>query len=230
MILRAFNAILKIAIDGPYSTTSRRIFDSEHVILIAGGIGVTPFASILQSLWFKYSKSLKTCPSCKHQWYDRLEQKKLRRVDFIWVNRDYQAFEWFIELLGQLELQQINSKSERFINIHLFMTSAKVEQEIKPLEMPDFDKNGQIESKIEDFALKLNPGRPDFDKVNLNFSYSSKKIPFKHIVLFFKIFDEISSKKIGKDVDVFFCGNREFARTVQKKCYNYKFKFFKEIF
>jgi predicted ferric reductase len=72
--------LLKIAIDGPYSTASRRIFDSEQVILIAGGIGVTPFASILQSLWFKYSKSLKTCPSCDHQWYDILEQKKLRRV------------------------------------------------------------------------------------------------------------------------------------------------------
>ena len=70
----------KIAIDGPYSTSSRRIFDTEQVILIAGGIGVTPFASILQSLWFKYSKSLKTCPQCTHQWYDRLEQKKLKRV------------------------------------------------------------------------------------------------------------------------------------------------------
>ena len=108
---------------------------------------------------------MKTCPNCKHQWYDRLEQKKLRRVDFIWVNRDYQAFEWFIELLGQLELQQINCTSERFINIHLFMTSAKTAQEIKPLDMPDFDKNGQIESKLKDFVLKLNPGRPDFDTV-----------------------------------------------------------------
>ncbi len=45
------------------------------------------------------------------------------------------------------------------------MTSAKVVQEIKPLESPDFDKQGQIESKLDDFVFKLNPGRPDFDKV-----------------------------------------------------------------
>lgn len=145
------------------------------MILIAGGIGVTPFASILQSLWFKYSKSLKTCSKCDHQWYDQLEQKNLKRVDFIWVNRDYQAFEWFIELLGQLELQQINSNnSERFIGIHLYMTSASDVQELKPLDNPDFDKKGQIQSKMDDFSLKLNPGRPDFDQVKM--IYEDKKI------------------------------------------------------
>lgn len=130
---------------------------------------MTPFASILQSLWFKFSKSLKTCSNCNHQWYDQLDKKNLKRVDFIWVNRDYQSFEWFIELLGQLELQQINSnKDKRFIGMHLYMTSAKTVQEIKPLDNPDFDKNGQIESKMDDFVLKLNPGRPDFDKVIKN--------------------------------------------------------------
>lgn len=88
------------------------------------------------------------------------------------------------------------------------MTSAKVVQEIKPLESPDFDKNGQIESKINDFVFKINPGRPDFDT----------------------IFDEISSNKKGKEIDVFFCGNREFGRFVQKKSLDHKFKFFKEYF
>ena len=81
------------------------------------------------------------------------------------MNRDYQSFEWFIELLGQLELQQINSKAERFIGIHLYMTSAKVVQEIKPMDNPCFEKKGQIESKLDDFVFKLNPGRPDLDFV-----------------------------------------------------------------
>ena len=123
----------------------------------------------MQSLWFKYSKSLKTCNKCEHQWYDSMDEKKLKRVDFVWVNRDYQSFEWFIELLGQIELQQLNSSQngERFIGMHLYMTSSKVVQEIKPLENPEFDKKGQIESKIDDFSIKLIPGRPDFEKVFL---------------------------------------------------------------
>jgi hypothetical protein len=137
--------------------------DSEQAILVAGGIGVTPFASILQSLWFKYSNSLKTCSNCNHQWYEEIKQNKLKKVDFIWVNRDFQAFEWFIELLGELELQQLNSR--RFITIHLYMTSAKAIQEIRPLENPDFNMHGQIESKVEDFSVKLLPGRPDIKRV-----------------------------------------------------------------
>ena len=45
------------------------------------------------------------------------------------------------------------------------MTSAKAIQEIKPLENPDFNMRGQIESKVEDFSLKLLPGRPNIQKV-----------------------------------------------------------------
>ncbi len=41
---------IRIYVDGPFGTASRRILDSEHAVLIAAGIVVTPFASILQSL------------------------------------------------------------------------------------------------------------------------------------------------------------------------------------
>jgi len=76
-----FFLLKKISIDGPYGTASRRIFNSEHAVLIAGGIGVTPFASILQSLWFKYTKSLIHCPKCDHEWYKDIDEKKLKKVN-----------------------------------------------------------------------------------------------------------------------------------------------------
>ena len=63
---------------------------------------MTPFASILQSLWYKYSRSLKKCSNCSHEWYDKLDLKKFSKVDFIWTNRDFGAFEWFIQLLGEI--------------------------------------------------------------------------------------------------------------------------------
>jgi len=43
----------QIYIDGPYGTPSTRIFQAEHAVLIGAGIGVTPFASILQSIMMK---------------------------------------------------------------------------------------------------------------------------------------------------------------------------------
>ena len=80
---------IKVQIDGPFGTASGRILDSEHAVLISAGIGVTPFASILQSLWFKYSQSLKKCPKCSHEWYDKIIMKSFKKVDFIWTNRYY---------------------------------------------------------------------------------------------------------------------------------------------
>jgi hypothetical protein len=55
---------LKVLIDGPYGTPSQHIFDSEHAVLIASGIGITPFASILQSLMYRYRRAKATCPHC----------------------------------------------------------------------------------------------------------------------------------------------------------------------
>ena len=40
--------------DGPYGTPTRDIFQTEHAVLIGSGIGVTPYASILQSMMYKY--------------------------------------------------------------------------------------------------------------------------------------------------------------------------------
>lgn len=51
---------LEIFIDGPYGAPSSHIFRAQHAILIGTGIGVTPFASILQSIMHRYWKGLKT--------------------------------------------------------------------------------------------------------------------------------------------------------------------------
>ena len=30
----------------------------------------------------------------------------LKKVDFFWINRDQKSFEWFVNLLSQLEMEQ----------------------------------------------------------------------------------------------------------------------------
>lgn len=119
-------------------------------------------------------RSLKVCRSCQYQWYDDFELKSLKKVDFIWVNRDFDAFEWFIELLGEITLQQNRLDDEPFIEIHLYMTSAKVAQEISIVDskkVDDLKKKALLkelnEEKNKNFSLKLNPGRPNLTKVFL---------------------------------------------------------------
>ena len=49
---------LDIYIDGPFGSPSSNIYRAEHAVLIGTGIGVTPFASILQSIAHRYSFAL----------------------------------------------------------------------------------------------------------------------------------------------------------------------------
>jgi hypothetical protein len=58
----------QIYLDGPYGAPSSHIFRAQHAVLIATGIGVTPFASILQSIMHRYWKARHCCPKCKFSW------------------------------------------------------------------------------------------------------------------------------------------------------------------
>jgi NAD(P)H-flavin reductase len=41
-------------IDGPFGAASEEVFDFKTVMLVGGGIGVTPFASILKHIRYTY--------------------------------------------------------------------------------------------------------------------------------------------------------------------------------
>jgi predicted ferric reductase/Ca2+-binding EF-hand superfamily protein len=108
LVERQPNAALTAFVDGPYGTPSARIFASRVAVLIGGGIGVTPFASVLESIvWRANGQSAR--PS------------SLEKAYFFWLNRDQYSFEWFAELLGALERQDTRG----LLEIHLCMTGAR---------------------------------------------------------------------------------------------------------
>lgn len=47
-------------------------------------------------------------------------------MDFFWINRDQRSFEWFVQILSQLEIEQAEKGSamERFLDMHMYITSA----------------------------------------------------------------------------------------------------------
>lgn len=63
---------MQVSIEGPYGTPTRAIFRAQHAVLIGAGIGVTPFASILQSVINRYRLSKQRCPKCEHIWTESL--------------------------------------------------------------------------------------------------------------------------------------------------------------
>ncbi|MGH7441000.1 MAG: EF-hand domain-containing protein [Polyangiaceae bacterium] len=80
-------------VDGPYGSPSEHVFESRFAVLVGAGIGVTPFASILESVVLRANRTGERPAAL-----DRLE-----RAHFFWLNRDGYSFEWFAALLAELE-------------------------------------------------------------------------------------------------------------------------------
>lgn len=66
-----------VMIDGPYGSASEDAFEYEAAILVGAGIGVTPFASILKTIWYRMQSSY--------------GEERLKSVYFIWICRDKQV-------------------------------------------------------------------------------------------------------------------------------------------
>ena len=126
---------LEIYVDGPYGAPSSHIFRAQHAVLVGTGIGVTPFASILQSIMIRYWKGRHTCPNCNYEWSSEIPVTimNLKKVDFFWINRDQKSFEWFVNLLTQLEIEQaeLGGAMERFLDMHMYITSALQKTDMK---------------------------------------------------------------------------------------------------
>uniref|UniRef100_A0A8C9J9E3 NADPH oxidase 2 n=1 Tax=Panthera tigris altaica TaxID=74533 RepID=A0A8C9J9E3_PANTA len=95
----------KIAVDGPFGTASEDVFSYEVVMLVGAGIGVTPFASILKSVWYKYCNNATNL--------------RLKKIYFYWLCRDTHAFEWFADLLQLLENPMLGSG---FLSYNIYLT------------------------------------------------------------------------------------------------------------
>ncbi|KAG9488993.1 hypothetical protein GDO78_005147 [Eleutherodactylus coqui] len=204
---------LQCYIDGPFGTPSRRIFTSDHAVLIGAGIGITPFASILQSIMYRYRMRKQNCPNCKYSWCETLKdnEMKLRKVDFIWINRDQKFFEWFVSLLTKLELDQADEEPDgRFLEMHMYMTSALSKNDMKAIGLQmalDLLAKKEERDSITGLKTRTQPGRPDWSKV----------------------FQKIEEENKGK-VQVFFCGSPALAKVIKAHCEQFNFKFFKENF
>ncbi|XP_076352769.1 NADPH oxidase 1-like [Tachypleus tridentatus] len=190
---------LKVVLDGPYGLSTRQIFWSQHAVLIAAEIGVTPFASMLQSIMLQYQQSKMKCPSCDHQWLNPRTNRILRKVDFIWLNQEQRSFEWFISLLSDLEIQQaeIGGTNDSFLDIHIFITSALHMNDMKALGLQlalDLLHGKSKRCLITGLKTRTQPGQPDWDKM----------------------FRELSDQRKGK-VSVFYCGPSNLDRILHKK-------------
>ena len=204
---------LKVFIDGPYGTPSAEIFEADHAVLIASGIGITPFASILQSLMHRYRQARATCPNCKHKLDPELicngQKLGVKKVDFIWITREQRSLEWFISILSQMEIEQ-KKNNELFLETHLYVTSAKRQSDLKSIALHltmDAILSHEDSNLVDGLRQRTHPGRPNWDILLQN----------------------LIRKQKGK-ITVFYCGLQSLANVLQEKCREYNLIFKKEVF
>ncbi|MEO7111499.1 MAG: EF-hand domain-containing protein, partial [Polyangiaceae bacterium] len=134
-------------VDGPYGTPSAGIFQSPIVVLIGAGIGVTPFASVLESIAMRASNPSEAASA-------------IEQVYFFWLNKDQYSFEWFADLLKDLE-----QKDRRgVLDLHLCMTGVRAGATALGLEIArELMKSAGRSDIITGLRHHTHFGPPDWD-------------------------------------------------------------------
>ncbi|KAF5019329.1 hypothetical protein F66182_8669 [Fusarium sp. NRRL 66182] len=134
----------RMYVDGPFGSASEDVFKYEVSVLVGAGIGVTPFASILKSIWYRMNYPQK--------------KTRLSKVYFFWICRDFESFEWFRSLLLAVEAQDLDHR----IEIHTYLT-AKIKADDATNIMIN-DANADKDT-ITGLRSPTNFGRPNWDMI-----------------------------------------------------------------
>jgi len=138
-------------VDGPYGSPSAHIFQARYAVLIGAGIGVTPFASVLESIVMRGRRGdAGGRPS------------KLERAHFFWLNRDQYSFEWFQALLAELEKRD----TAMLLDVHLCMTGARAGATAFGLELArDLMRTSGRSDIVTGLRTHTHLGAPDWEKM-----------------------------------------------------------------
>ncbi|KAF4036839.1 Ferric reductase NAD binding domain [Phytophthora infestans] len=147
-----------VNLDGPVGAPAQDYSRYREVVLIGAGIGVTPFASILQSIMHQWESF--RCPHCNHIQFPLSFQ--LRKIYFYWVTREQESLKWFTNTMNQLS----EMDTENRLEIHNFFSSVKNDSVVAPLQaLQRFIHKNEGQDIISGLNTKQQThfGRPDWN-------------------------------------------------------------------
>ncbi|GJJ14792.1 hypothetical protein Clacol_009060 [Clathrus columnatus] len=153
----------RVMVDGPFGSASEDFLNYETVLLVGAGIGVTPFASILKSIWYRMKDTRNST------------ETRLSKVYFVWVIRDFGSAEWFHSLLHAIEEQDTQNR----IEISIYLTAKIKDDEMNNIIVHDV---GSEKDAITSLRAPTHFGRPNWDRV---FPSIVEKHPETDIGVFF---------------------------------------------
>ncbi|KAF1775435.1 Riboflavin synthase-like beta-barrel [Phytophthora cactorum] len=185
-----------VYLDGPVGAPTQDYHRYKTVICIGGGIGVTPFSSILKDVVHLWEDN--RCLNCNHVRHPSAFQ--IQKLYFHWVTRGQESLSWFEGTMKQIaEMDRDN-----VIETHQYLSTVVLGGEENTSQLKMFQEFVH-EQTGKDFVSGMDTkqlthfGRPDWDK----------------------IFAEARDKHPGEEVGVFCCGPHELEEVLAKACRKY---------
>ncbi|XP_078313072.1 dual oxidase 2-like isoform X3 [Crassostrea virginica] len=138
----------KVYVDGPFGEGHQDWYKFPVAVLVGGGIGVTPFASILKDIVYKTSQPVRF---------------PCQKVYFLWVTRTQKQFEWLTDIIREVE-----EKDQRdLVSVHIFITQFQQKFDLRTTMLYICERHFQkIAGKSLFTGLKAitHFGRPQFQE------------------------------------------------------------------
>jgi len=120
-VVKASN--LAIRLDGPFSAPTQSWCQYEVIVLVGAGVGVTPFSSVLRTIWHDLKRktgvaigSDKSGIKADVDYSGRIAD--LKKVYFFWSARKAEAFSWVMDMLDDIN----ELATEGFLELNTFLT------------------------------------------------------------------------------------------------------------
>ncbi len=180
---------MPVLLQGPFGSPSARLFTSRHAVLIGAGIGVTPFASILKSIVARHEQG---------------RGMRLEKAHFFWLYRGQRTYEWFSEMLEQIDALRL-----KLLEINIYLTDTRINSTTGLLKIGmDLVQKSTRKDVLTGLTSRTSFGQPDWDQV----------------------FYRISEEHPYSRTNVFFCGPYPLGRVVRAAARRAGFHFRMEQF
>ncbi|MEI9947849.1 MAG: EF-hand domain-containing protein [Pseudomonadota bacterium] len=180
---------IAVHLDGPYGSPSAHVLSQRHAVMIGAGIGVTPFASVLDSLVTRANAGA----------------LPLEKLYFYWVSKEQRSFEWFKDLLFELEQKD----QQALVEMRIYLSRARANiaalalnvarNQAHEIGKPDLFTGLRAQTRI---------GQPDFERE----------------------LSEIAQRHAREQIEVFYCGGPELGRELRRICLRHGLSFRAEAF
>ncbi|GFO13855.1 pre-mRNA-splicing factor syf2 [Plakobranchus ocellatus] len=134
-------------VDGPFGTATEDVLAYDVSVLVGCGIGVTPFASVLKSFWYRF---------CHDQ------RVSLQHLHLFWVCPDTSSFEWFQSLLLDLERQMRQRDTTGLLTVSIYLTRGWNANQARNIVLHD---DSSVYDAVTGLHHKTQYGRPNWEPI-----------------------------------------------------------------